>query len=123
MRFAPWMLAPSSKAKAGRWGALPAPVLAALTSADQSAMVRGYLLNGCWPGATQTQQAAPQAEQQHAQPQPEQLPEQPVEPTQAAEPSSMLLAIRVVQPEQEATTPLAAPPKESRWRRFLRAIR
>ena len=152
MRFKPWMLAPRLKAKAGPWNALPPPALAALTSAHPSPMVRGYLLNGSWPGATGVRPsfAAPEPNQEpepptDIRPEPKQEPEPPTdirpEPKQEAEPptntqpepppeprakaetSSLSLTIRVVEPmEEEEARPAELPPKQSRWRRLLRAV-
>ena len=124
MRFKPWMLAPKAKTKSGPWSALPAPVLAALTSADQSTMVRGYLINGSWPGATGTQPApsAPEPEQQQ-EPQTTPKPQLTVEPTPINEASSLSLTIRVVQPTEGETTPVELPAKPSSWRRFLQVFR
>ena len=123
MRFKPWMLAPRSKAKAGPWSALPPPALAALASANPSPMVRGYLLSGSWPGATETQPApnAPEPAQQQ-EPQTTPKPELTVEPSPTDEASSLSLTIRLVQPKEEETTPAELPPKQSRWRRLLRAV-
>ena len=111
MRFKPWMLAPRSKATAGPWNALPPPALAALTSAHPSPMVRGYLLNGSWPGASGVRPsfAAPEPNQepepptdirpepkQEAEPPTNTQPEPPPEPRAKAETSSLSLTIRVV---------------------------
>ena len=119
MRFKPWMLAPKAKTKSEPWSALPAPVLAALTSADQSPMVRAYLIHGSWPGATRTQPApnAPEPEQ-HQEPQTTPKPEL----SSTDEVSSLSLTIRVVQPKEEETTPAELPPKPSTWLRFLKAV-
>ena len=124
MRFKPWMLAPKAKTKSEPWSALPAPVLAALTSADQSPMVRAYLIHGSWPGATRTQPApsAPEPEQQQ-EPQTNPQPELTAAPPARDEASSLSLTIRVVQPEEEETTPSELPPKPSTWRQFLQAIK
>ena len=138
MRFKPWMLAPRSKAKAGLWNALPPPALAALTSAHPSPMVRGYLLNGSWPGASGVRPsfAAPEPNQepepptdirpepkQEAEPPTNTQPEPPPEPRAKAETSSLSLTIRVVEPmEEEEARPAELPPKQSRWRRLLRAV-
>ena len=124
MRFKPWMLAPRSKAKAGPWNALPPPVLAALTSARPSPMVRGYLLNGSWPGATRVRPsfAAPEPKQEPEPPTNTQ-PAPPPEQGTPAETSSLSLTIRVVEPmEEEEARPAELPPKQSRWRRLLRAV-
>ena len=123
MRFKPWMLAPRSKAKAGPWSALPPPALAALTSANPSPMVRGYLLSGSWPGATgiRPSVAAPDPEQKAEPPTNTQL-EPPPEPRASAETSSLSLTIRVVKPTGEEAMPAELPPKQSRWRRLLRAV-
>ena len=123
MRFKPWMLAPRSKAKAGPWSALPPPALAALTSAHPSPMVRGYLLSGSWPGANGIRPsiAAPEPKQEAEPPintQPDPLPE----PRAKAETSSLSLTIRVVEPTDEEVRPAELPPKQSRWRRILRAV-
>ena len=138
MRFKPWMLAPRSKAKAGPWNALPPQVLAALTSARPSPMVRGYLLNGSWPGATGVKPsfAAPEPNQEpepptDIRPEPKQEPEPPTntppapppEHSTPAETSSLSLTIRVVEPTQEEARPAELPPKQSRWRRLLRAVK
>ena len=124
MRFKPWMLAPKAKTKAGPWSALPPPVLAALTSANPSPMVRGYLVNGSWPGVTGTKPApaAPEPEQHQdteTTPKPELAPE--LSPTDEA--SSLSLTIRVVQPTEEETTTAESPLQQSSWRRFLRVIK
>ena len=113
------------KAKAGRWSALPPPVLAALTSADQSPMVRGYLINGSWPGATGTQQAPTEPEpKQQQEPQTTPKPQLTVDPSPTDEASSSLsLTIRVVQPTEEETTPAESPLQQSSWRRFLQVIK
>jgi hypothetical protein len=118
------MLAPQSKTKAGPWSALPPPVLAALTSANPSPMVRGYMINGSWPGTTGTQQAltAPEPEQQQEQ-QTTPKPELTVEPSSTDEASSLSLTIRVVKPTEEEITPAELPPKPSTWHRFLKAVR
>ena len=123
MRFKPWMLAPQAKTKAGPWGALPPAVLAALNSSEQSPMVRGYLLNGSWPGATGTKPAptAPEPAQQQ-EPQTTPKTEHTAESSPTDEASSLSLTIRLVQPEEEVTTPAELPPKQSRWRRLLRAV-
>ena len=128
MRFKPWMLAPQSKTKAGPWSALPPSVLAALTSSNPSPMARGYMINGSWPGATGIQQAPPEPEPESEPKQELELettprPELTVEPSPTDEASSLSLTIRVVQPEEEGTTPSELPPKSSTWRRFLRAIK
>ena len=137
MRFKPWMLAPRSKAKAGPWSALPPPALAALTSAHPSPMVRGYLLSGSWPGATGVRPSftAPEPSQepepptdirpepkQEAEPPINTQPDPPPEPRAKAETSSLSLTIRVVEPTDEEVRPAELPPKQSRWRRILRAV-
>ena len=132
MRFKPWMLAPQAKTKAGPWGALPPAVLAALNSSEQSPMVRGYLLNGSWPGATAGSQALPE-------PMPEPIPvaSPPPEPQPTAEStpvteattsppadnSSLSLMIRVVQPTEQENEPSDATRHESSLRRLFRTIR
>ena len=123
MRFKPWMLAPQPKRKAGPWSALPPPVLAALTSANPSPMVRGYMINGSWPGATRTQPAAaaPEPEQQQ-EPQTTPKPALAPEPNPTDEASSLSLTIRVVQPTEE-TKPAESPLQQSSWHRFLQAIK
>ena len=123
MRFKPWMLAPQLKTKAGPWSALPPPVLAALTIANPSPTVRGYLINGSWPGATRTQPApsAPEPEQQQ-EPQTNPQPELTAAPPARDEASSLSLTIRVVQPTEEERTPAELPLKPSTWRRFLKAV-
>jgi len=121
MRFKPWMLAPKSKAKAGPWSALPSSVLAALTSADPSPMVRNYLLNRAWPGAAGTKPALHQREQAH-EPQTNPQPEIPPKPSTTDEPSSLSLTIRVVQPMVEEPTLGALAPKPSRWSQFFKAL-
>ena len=118
MRFAPWMLAPSSKARAGLWRSLPEPVLAALNSSDQSPMVRAYLLNGSWSGLTKPNPDLVATGQIDKLP-----PEQEPEPTPTAEHSSLVLTLRVVQPAREETVAVDIPPKESRLRRFWRAMK
>ena len=124
MRFKPWMLAPRSKAKAGPWNALPPPVLAALTSAHPSPMVRGYLLSGSWPGATGIRLSFAAAEpNQELDPPTNIQPEPPPELRATAATSSLSLTIRVVAPrEEEEARPAKLPPKQSRWRRLLRAV-
>ena len=124
MRFKPWMLAPKTKAKAGPWSALPPPVLAALTSANPSPMVQGYMIKGSWPGASGTKPAptAPEPEQQQ-EPQSTPTPELTVEPSPTDEASSLSLTIRVVQPTGEETTPAESPLQQSSWRRFLQVIK
>ena len=123
MRFKPWMLAPQSKASHGPWSTPPPPVLAALTSADQSPMVRGYLINGSWPGVSGTKPAfvAPEPQQEH-QLQTNPQPELSAELATADKASSLSLTIRVVQPMKEETRPVELPPKQSTWRRFLQAV-
>ena len=124
MRFKPWMLAPQSKTKAGPWSTLPPPVLAALTSANPSPMVRGYLINGSWPGATGTKPAPTAPEPKQLQePQTNPQPELTAAPPARDEASSLSLTIRVVQPTEEETTPAESPPKQSSWRRFLQVIK
>ena len=126
MRFKPWMLAPQSKTKAGPWSALPPSVLAALTSTNPSPMARGYMINGSWPGATGIQPVSPEPEPESEpkqEPEATPTPELTVEPSPTDEASSLSLTIRVVQPEEEETTPSELPPKSSTWRRFLRAIK
>lgn len=119
MRFRPWMLAPPRAARskgkaasmpAGPWGCLPSPVLAALTSSDQSPMVRSYLLNGGWSAPIGTGQELVT---------PETLPA----PTQDAESSSLSLTIRVVQPTLEETLPVGESSRESTVRRVLQAFK
>ena len=124
MRFKPWMLAPKAKTKSGPWSALPPPVLAALTSANPSPMVQGYMINGSWPGATRTQPtaAAPEPEQQQD-PETTPKPELAPEPSPIEKASSLSLTIRVVQPTEEETTPAESPLQQSRWRRFLQVIK
>ena len=130
MRFKPWMLAPQAKTKAGPWGALPPAVLAALNSSEQSPMVRGYLLNGSWPGANASSQVL-------SEPVPEPIPvaSPPPEPQPTAEPateattsppadnSSLSLMIRVVQPTEQESEPIDVPRQESGLRRLFRTIR
>ena len=126
MRFKPWMLAPRSKAKAGPWSELPPPALAALTSANPSPMVRGYLLSGSWPGAPGIRPALPVPEPKQ-EPEPltikQQQPESPPEPTAKAEISSLSLTIRVVEPTEEEAMAAELPPKQSGWRRFLQVLK
>ena len=125
MRFKPWMLASQSKASHGPWSTPPPPVLAALTSADQSPMVLGYLINGSWPGVSGTKPAfvAPEQEQeQEQQLQTKPQPELSAELAMADKASSLSLTIRLVQPIEEGTTPTQLQPKKSTWRRFLQAI-
>ena len=130
MRFKPWMLAPQAKTKEGPWGALPPAVLAALNNSEQSPMVRGYLLNGSWPGATASSQVLPE-------PVPEPIPiaSPPPEPQPTAEPateattsppadnSSLSLMIRVVQPTEQESEPIDVPRHESGLSRLFRTIR
>ena len=126
MRFKPWMLAPKSKTKAGPWNALPPPVLAALTNANPSPMVRGYLINGSWPGASGIQLGltAPEPE-----PEPKQEPqttpklELTADPALSDETSSLSLTIRLVQPTEEKPTSTELQRQQSTWRRLLRAIK
>ena len=123
MRFKPWMLAPRSRAKAGPWSELPPPALTGLISTHPSPMVRGYLLSGSWPGATGVRPsfAAPEPNQE-AEPPTNTQPEPPPEPRTPATTSSLSLTIRVVEPTQEEAMPAELPPKQSRWRRLLRAV-
>ena len=124
MRFKPWMLAPRSKAKAGPWSELPAPALAALTSANPSPMVRGYLLSGSWPGATGIRPAFPTPEtKQEPEPLTNKQPEPPTEPTATAEISSLSLTIRVLEPTEEEAIAAELPPRHSRWLRLFRAVK
>ena len=86
-------------------------------------MVRGYLINGSWPGVTGTKPAfvAPEPEQeQQLQTKPQ--PELSAELATADKASSLSLTIRLVQPIEEGTTPTQLQPKKSTWRRFLQAI-
>ena len=86
-------------------------------------MVRGYLINGSWPGVTGTKPAfvAPEQEQeQQLQTQPQ--PELSAELATADKASSLSLTIRLVQPIEEGTTPAHLQPKKSTWRRFLQTI-
>ena len=124
MRFKPWMLAPRSKAKAGLWSALPPPALAALTSANPSPMGRGYLLSGSWPGTNGIRPsiAAPEPKQE-AEPLTNTQSEPEPEPRETAETSSLSLTIRVIEPTAEEAMPAELPPKQSRWRRFLRVFK
>ena len=123
MRFKPWMLASQSKASHGPWSTPPPPVLAALTSADQSPMVRGYLINGSWPGVTGTKPAfvAPEPKQEQ-QSQTKQQSELSAGLATADKASSLSLTIRLVQPIEEGTTPAHLQPQKSTWRWFLQAI-
>ena len=132
MRFKPWMLAPQAKTKAGPWGALPPAVLAALNNSEQSPMVRGYLLNGSWPGAKASSQVLPEPVPEPtavASPQPE--PQPTAESTPATEAtttppednSSLSLMIRVVQPTEQESNPIDVPRQESSLRRLIRTIR
>ena len=118
MRFKPWMLAPKSRTKKGPWSALPPPVLAALTSTNQNPMVRGYLVNGTWPGLTGTKPAlvAPEPDQ-------EAEPKLPREHTSTDQASSLSLTIRVVQPTEGEPTLAESPLQQSTWRRFLQVIK
>ena len=87
-------------------------------------MVRGYLINGSWPGVTGTKPAfvAPEQEQeQQLQTKPQS--ELSAELATADKASSLFLTIRLVQPIEEGTTPAQWQPKKSTWRRFLQAIR
>lgn len=124
MRFKPWMLAPQLKTETGPRSALPPPVLAALTSADQSFMVREYLVNGAWPGASRTKPALTASEpEQEQKPQTNPKPELTAEPTPTDEASSLSLTIRLVQPTEEVLTPAESPRRQSTWRRFVRVIK
>ena len=132
MRFKPWMLAPQAKAKAGRWGALPPPVLAALNSSEQSPMVRGYLLNGSWPGAKASSQVLPNPVPEptavaspppEPQPTAESTPPQEATTTPPADNSSLSLMIRVVHPTEQESEPIDVPRQESSLRRLFRTIR
>ena len=132
MRFKPWMLAPQAKAKAGRWGALPPAVLAALNSSEQSPMVRAYLLNGSWPGATASSQVLPEpvpepipvaSSPPEPQPTAESTPLTEATTTPPADNSSLSLMIRVVQPTEQESEPIDVPRQESGLRRLFRTIR
>ena len=132
MRFKPWMLAPQAKAKAGRWGALPPAVLAALNSSEQSPMVRGYLLNGSWPGATASSQVLPKpvpeptpvaSSPPEPQPTAESTPLTEATTTPPADNSSLSLMIRVVHPTEQESEPIDVPSQESSLRRLFRTIR
>ena len=130
MRFKPWMLAPQAKTKAGPWGALPPAVLAALNSSEQSPMVRGYLLNGSWPGATASSQALTEPVPEpipvaSLQPEPQPTAEPATEATTSppADNSSLSLMIRVVQPTEQENEPIDVPRQESGLRRLFRTIR
>ena len=130
MRFKPWMLAPQAKTKAGPWGAPPPAVLAALNSSEQSPMVRGYLLNGSWPGATASSQALTEPVPEpipvaSLQPEPQPTAEPATEATTSppADNSSLSLMIRVVQPTEQESEPSDAPRQESSLRRLFRTIR
>ena len=86
-------------------------------------MVRGYLINGSWPGVSGTRPAfvAPESEpEQKSQTKPQ--PDLSAELTTADKASSLSLTIRLVQPIEEGTTPTQLQPKKSTWRRFLQAI-
>ena len=131
MRFKPWMLAPKAKAKAGPWGALPQTVLAALNSSEQSPMVRGYLLNGSWPGAKASSQVLPEpvpepipvaSPQPEPQPTAESTPPQEATTSPPADNSSLSLMIRVVQPTEQESEPIDVPRQESGLRRLFRTI-
>ena len=128
MRFKPWMLAPQAKTKAGPWGALPPAVLAALNNSEQSPMVRGYLLNGSWPGAKASSQALPEptavaSPQPEPQPAAESMPATEATTTPPADNSSLSLMIRVVQPTEQESNPIDVPRQESSLRRLFRTIR
>ena len=132
MRFKPWMLAPQAKTKAGPWGALPPAVLAALKSSEQSPMVRGYLLNGSWPGATASSQVLPDpvpeptavaSSPPEPQPTAESTPATEATTTPPADNSSLSLMIRVVQPTEQESNPIDVPRQESSLRRLIRTIR
>ena len=86
-------------------------------------MVRGYLINGSWPGVTGTKPAfvAPEPEQEQQSPTKPQ-PDLSAELTTADKASSLSLTIRLMQPIEEVTTPDHLQPKKSTWRRFLQAI-
>jgi len=122
MRFKPWMLSNQPKANPGPWGALPPPALSALNSADQSLMVRRYLINGSWPRAKGTRPVLPAPEQKQ-EPQTNPQPELTTEHTTPVEASSLSLTIRVLQPTEEGTTPTELMRQQSRWRRLLRVIK
>ena len=130
MRFKPWMLAPQAKTKEGPWGALPPAVLAALNSSEQSPMVRGYLLNGSWPGATASSQALTEPVPEpipvaSLQPEPQPTAEPATEATTSppADNSSLSLMIRVVQPAEQENEPVDVPRQESGLRRLFGRIR
>ena len=132
MRFKPWMLAPQAKTKAGPWGALPPAVLAALNNSEQSPMVRAYLLNGSWPGATASSQVLPEPVPEptavaspppEPQPTAESTPTQEATTTPLADNSSLSLMIRVVQPTEQENEPSDATRQESSLRRLFRTIR
>ena len=130
MRLKPWMLAPQAKAKAGPWGSLPPAALAALNSSEQSPMVRGYLLNGSWPGATASSQALTEPVPEpipvaSLQPEPQPTAEPATEATTSppADNSSLSLMIRVVQPTEQESEPIDVPRQESGLRRLFRTIR
>ena len=132
MRFKPWMLAPQAKTKAGPWGALPPAVLAALNSSEQSPMVRGYLLNGSWPGATAGSQVLSEPVQEpmpvassppEPQPTAESTPPTEATTTPPADNSSLSLMIRVVQPKEQESAPIGVLRQESSLRRLFRRIR
>ena len=131
MRFKPWMLAPQAKTKAGPWGALPPAVLAALNSSEQSPMVRGYLLNGSWPGAKASSQVLPEpvpetmpvvSSPPEPQPTAESTPPTEATTTPPADNSSLSLMIRVVQPTEQESEPIDVPRQESGLRRLFRTI-
>ena len=132
MRFKPWMLAPQAKTKEGPWGALPPAVLAALNSSEQSPMVRGYLLNGRWPGAKASSQVLPEpvpkpipvvSSPPEPQPTAESTPRQEATTSPPADNSSLSLMIRVVQPTEQESEPIDVPRQESGLRRLFRTIR
>ena len=133
MRFKPWMLAPQSKGpKRGHGERCPPAVLAALNSSEQSPMVRGYLLNGSWPGATASSQALTEpvpepipvaSLQPEPQPTAESTPPTEATTTPPADDSSLSLMIRVVQPSEQESEPVDVPRQESGLRRLFRTIR
>ena len=95
-------------------------------------MVRGFLLNGSWPGAKASSQVLPEPVPEPipvASPQPEPQPTAESTPvTEAttsppADNSSLSLMIRVVQPTEQESEPIDVPRQESGLRRLFRTIR
>ncbi len=95
-------------------------------------MVRGYLLNGSWPGATASSQVLPDpvpeptavaSSPPEPQPTAESTPATEATTTPPADNSSLSLMIRVVQPTEQESNPIDVPRQESSLRRLIRTIR